>query len=812
MESNLEIWVEINGTKSLLDTNGVDVISLNYSLADIQDISKRNSSFSKTIVIPDSKGNREAFNSISELTSDSLFNQNLKTPCWIYSNGLLVFRGNLQLKNVVQDFVSGFDTLEVVVYNETETFISSMGERYLSDLDLSYLDHTWNYDNIAYSWTQSWEHGYFYPLIDNGMNYSEANIGDIGPPPYLLIGTSSGVYVNNLKPAVYVKTIMDRIFLDSGYTFRSEFFNSDYFKKMIIPHNGADILAADSVLFNNFKVELVSSPGYTSAGNYTTINSNSNRINFTDILLNENNVYQASPTYSFVQPSEIYIQSFGTNISVNCLVGSGVTGSISSPSLLLGTSSIFCNNVSIKFRRDSYGINGNIPVNGGEFYTNNGGYAGTPLVSLNWTTPNPGTIPDSGVMSFQPFYEFTSGYVNAYEFFMVDDKIWASFSFSILTDDLDNRYDVQNGKYSNLITGDKVDVIIYMNYGIDNRFQNLMVGTLIPLLMGYPMLTGGDLLLSNNSSFYNTIVNRLIPGATLNLQSSLSRKFKQKDFFKSLITMFNLFIEPDKNNNKILNIEPRDDYYSDGLTLDWSDKIDISSINLSFVSDYQSKKTILTYKTDSDYQNKTYKEQTEEVYGEYTEEFDNEFIFNENKLETSFSPTPIVAIGGSGYFPMSRISKDQNGGTFESNLRIMFRNYLPLEGAKNYFVIWKPLSDGGGYQIEYSYPWAGHLDHPYRPVEDLNFGQVYTSRYRWQSTANTLANKFWKNYLDLINDTNSRLLQAKFYLNESDISNLSFKDTIYLDLNGRRAKFLINKINNYNPTMTSTCDVELIKI
>ena len=84
MENSVEIWVEVNGDKRLLDVYEQEVISLNYSLADIQDISKRNTSFSKTISLPDSKGNREAFEFISELNADSLFNQNLKTSCWIY--------------------------------------------------------------------------------------------------------------------------------------------------------------------------------------------------------------------------------------------------------------------------------------------------------------------------------------------------------------------------------------------------------------------------------------------------------------------------------------------------------------------------------------------------------------------------------------------------------------------------------------------------------------------------------------------------------------------------------------------------------
>ena len=824
MENSVEIWVEVNGEKRLLDVYEQEVISLNYSLADIQDISKRNTSFSKTISLPDSKSNREAFEFISELNADSLFNQNLKTSCWIYCNSLLIFRGNLQLKKVNTDYVKDITSLEVVVYGETETFISSMGERYLSDLDLSYLDHTWNYDNIAYSWTQSWEHGYYYPLIDNGMNYSEDNIGLIGPPPYLLIDTEKGVLVQNLKPAIYVKTILDRLFIDNGFSYRSEFFGSEYFKKLIIPNNGATLLGSDLVFDNTFSVELLSTPGYTSAGNYNTLNSNDNRINYTNELLDENDVYQASPTYSFVQPTDIFVQAFGADLKVNFLLAKNILNSSGStppngpifasdvylrlgmvpiPGLTIST--IYSCNINLKFRRDTFGTNGNVPVYGGEFYQDNASYSGTEVIKNGWLVPTPWDGV-STLVNIIPDIPYNFGGV--YEYYVTGGRLYASFSCTVISDELDSRYDVQAGKYYNLNTNDKVDVIIHMDYNFIEALKDN--GSILGDRLVQPA-TGGDLLLSNNNRFFNIVSNRVFPGGVISVNSSLSKKFKQKDFFKGLVTMFNLFVEPDPTNNKLLNIEPRDDYYNGGSNLDWTDKVDVSTIDFTFISDSQSKKTLLTYKNDGDYQNKQYTLQTEEIYGQYIETFDNDFIANENKIEASFSPTPIIALSGSGGFPMSRIAKDQNGGIYESNLRIMFRKYLPLEGPKNYFIIWKPLSDGGGYEIEYSYPWAGHLDNPYRPTYDLNFGQVYTSSYRWTPT-NTLTDLYWRNYLDLINDTNSRFLMAKFYLNESDISNLSFKDTIFLNLNGRPMKFLINKISNYNPIISSLCDVELIKI
>ena len=131
--NNIEIFVKINDEWRLLDTYENETISLNYNLADIQDISSRNSSFSKTIILPDTKNNREAFEYISEVTADSLFNPNLKSSCYINANGLSVFRGNLQLKNININYSQGFSEYEVVIFNEVDTFIRNIA---LSDFRL----------------------------------------------------------------------------------------------------------------------------------------------------------------------------------------------------------------------------------------------------------------------------------------------------------------------------------------------------------------------------------------------------------------------------------------------------------------------------------------------------------------------------------------------------------------------------------------------------------------------------------------------------------------------------------------------------
>ena len=77
---------------SVLDTYKEEPISLTYNISDIADISTKNSSFSKTIKLPETRTNRAIFGDISDLgVSPSSFNPNKKTKAWILVDTAVVF-------------------------------------------------------------------------------------------------------------------------------------------------------------------------------------------------------------------------------------------------------------------------------------------------------------------------------------------------------------------------------------------------------------------------------------------------------------------------------------------------------------------------------------------------------------------------------------------------------------------------------------------------------------------------------------------------------------------------------------------------
>ena len=224
--------LQIVANTTVLDTYDDWDISLNYKIQDITDISKRETSFSKTIIIPGTKTNNEFFQNIFDLNVDisvTAYNPKVSVPCQIIIGGQQVFNGNLQLLQVIQN--QKLIEYEIVITGILKNILYNLGDYYLSELDLSEYDHTRSITAITNSWD--------YQIIKNDAPYNANGLGEGYVYPYINYGASQDIsttsYIYDMYPAVYVKTVMDKIFQFAGYSYTSNFFNSDYFKKLVVP-------------------------------------------------------------------------------------------------------------------------------------------------------------------------------------------------------------------------------------------------------------------------------------------------------------------------------------------------------------------------------------------------------------------------------------------------------------------------------------------------------------------------------------------------------------------------------------------------
>ena len=92
----------------------------------------------------------------------------------------------------------------------------------------------------------------------------------------------------------------------------------------------------------------------------------------------------------------------------------------------------------------------------------------------------------------------------------------------------------------------------------------------------------------------------------------------------------------------------------------------------------------------------------------------------------------------------------------------------------------------------------------------MNFGALQELYFELAigDLTKTQFNVYWSPYMAEITDKDSKMLIAKFYLTPKDIFDLDFSK--YVNVDG--VLFRINKIIDYNATVPSDCEVELIRI
>lgn len=224
-------------------------IALTYAIDDVANFSSRETGFSKAIVLPGTGRNNQIFGFIYDLGSynyelpgaaniGSVFNVAQTSRAELRLNGLLVLRGVFRITNIVKD--KDIIEYEGAIFGELSGFIANIGNGKLEYLNFSQYDHNYTRDEIVNSWNTINGSGYYYPLIDYGTyGYNNKKNFDY----------------RTFRPAMYVKEYIDKIFEYGGYTYQSNFFDSAFFKSLIIPNNDKVLKRLDTRLLDASKIE-----------------------------------------------------------------------------------------------------------------------------------------------------------------------------------------------------------------------------------------------------------------------------------------------------------------------------------------------------------------------------------------------------------------------------------------------------------------------------------------------------------------------------------------------------------------------------
>jgi hypothetical protein len=326
--------------------------------------------------------------------------------------------------------------------------------------------------------------------------------------------------------------------------------------------------------------------------------------------------------------------------------------------------------------------------------------------------------------------------------------------------------------------------------------------------------------------FFNDISTDYIPGMTVSFVDCIPKNLKQRDFIQDIVRMHNLYIEPTKLSKipNTLIIEPRDEYYRlSSDVLNWTNKLDISQpIDVKLLAETQYKRTVFSFKEDSDYYNKQYKQNTNENYGQYIYSIDNDFLTDELKIESNFSPTPMTSlyslsttgdllIRSGGFILPTFLSGDNaksssNGGNNITNVnyRILYRKYITTQNEDKIYIF-SGLTN--------TYPYAGPYDDPYTPTYAVNWGQTRGEFFPVATDQffENLVNNYWASLLSELSDMDSRFITCKMFLMAEDINNFYFYKQILLTIDGVDGYYKVNSIEGFTPGTNNLCTVTLLR-
>jgi len=312
---------------------------------------------------------------------------------------------------------------------------------------------------------------------------------------------------------------------------------------------------------------------------------------------------------------------------------------------------------------------------------------------------------------------------------------------------------------------------------------------------------------------------------------TLRGELGQWDFLKGIMTMFNLITMPDPDNPNNILIETYSNVFinntncsttTGGVTLacrsiqhDWTDKVDVSEMQLTPLSDLN-KHTIFKYAEDEDdYAFNVYKKATSGfLYG--SKEYDaSGFTILEGTDEivaepfAATIPKPLYSQFSDFIVPVI-YSMNDDGTTeaFDNLPRIAHINALTttlLSGGATYYI---PAQNGLSSENQANYLECSHLS-TIPPISgittDLNFGECDYVNPLGPTVVDNLFNTYWLPYYNELYNANTRTMTMKVNLSPADINTFKMSDKVMI----KNRVFRVNRID-YKPNDLATVEFILI--
>ena len=695
-------------------------IPLSLSVDDFKNVAEKVQSYSKAFKLPATKRNNKIFDHIFEITRKDTglnFNPYKKTKCVLKQDGFLLFEGYLRMIEISDK--SGEISYNVNLYSDAVALADVLELNTFSDLDFSELEHDYQRTNIQRSWrdagggtsitylnpsTSGFRDAYTtlrYPLIDWAHQvvrtpYNPPNSANYAMPELLDIQSA-------FRPCINVKYLIDRIFQEIPFTYKSEFFETELFSKLYMDFNwGENILGVPETegTYN------ISTQQFCPSGAFTAIYLSSD---------NFDTQMGFDGTSKFVATTDSQAFDLSAQLFWRAVSGSAVQN-----------------------------------------------------VSTRWAKYNSsGTLLDTfdnftGPLSAFPIPRFPSAYIvcdNAGEYIQLEWKAATS-------------------------------------------------GT--SLYFG-----GGGTIGFGYCNIYGTT--GMLVVTTDTIMQTLRGELNQWEFLKGIINMFNIVSAPNPDNPSEISFEPYFDTFldnDDSKELNWTDKVDVTEIKLTPLTDLNKMTKFVFAEDDEDYAASVIKASTGgHPYGSLNyiaPSFSFDLLTGEKEISAApfassvIKPlTDIPQVSELITPAVYSLSDDGEAQPFNNSPRLFFNNGVKSVGSGSYYIpAWNSITSSN--QTEFLQ--FSHLtDIPtISTTIDINYETQQTLSGIGTTTAN-LFSLFWQPYYNELYNPDTRVMTLKVNLTPSDINSFNFFDTVMI----KNRIYRVNKID-YKPNDLAKVEFILI--
>lgn len=784
----LQIRCYIDGNQEFIDLYGNESISMDVSFAEIQDITKKNSAFTKEFKVPGSKNNNYIFNyffDINQVFTD--WNPKKKFEADLIYDGYELYNGYVRLNSVSINKIE--KVYSITFYSAVGDLVANIGDKALCNVDTSSLNHSlydaditenffldpslhtvdaYNATNPTFSGTSNPVNSgdVNYILGQRGYDYTGSTFGDIrdinvGNTPLLDFSGITGFFdfsgtpiiSSYLIPSVRTRKLYELIVNQAGYYLESEFFDSDYFGRYYIPlsFNSEQPFMAQAF---RYEMSFVNTSGQTNSLNRTIDNftggTTSNRNLFLPQVLVENSDFNP------VTFDNIYFD----------------------PTL---APYVFA-----------------LPYSQQQQYT----FEAT--ITTVSTAPF-GTFPwvyDGGKLT-----------------------LWKYITGGIVSDIL--AIPVREVDYK----------VLTQSSGLTNTFY--MTGTTTPFGTNYEedyyflTYTKNGLPFNVVGATFRLLSSPIVLPKTIELHKEMGCDQKQIDFIQNINKTFNLVVVEHPFKSKTLIVEPMINYIGKGETLDWTDKVNYDATqNLYPTTNLINGTIFAANKIDKDYINTEYQKRTNKIFGQNQFDLDIDYKNQTTNLTQSLGQNTDYYLNATGTtnvaIPCYFITKESN-----NNGNAVFE-YRPFRSIPRQTFMSVSIPSGNTKANPFFFRYAG-TNQPFTNVglrasgtfPNFNRNTTYPfaledfSHYTIYDSSNTftsdelvypeIENQYDRYYRDYITDLTSdenKIYQVQMYLTPWEVAGLYYNETIVI----KNAKFRINKISGLSLLEPGLCNVELVKL